>query len=134
MSTSTGSANQTSRFFDNVGLIAGREITTRLREELDYRVEMDNMAAMRAALGRGAVRIPRVFTELSTSRLIVMERFDAQDVGAIPPGFHARRIDGPERSAPEHSGPEQVPERAPRVGPLPEREPRRVQAVPGRGL
>ena len=51
-----------------------------LREELDYRVEMDNMAAMRAALGRGAVRIPRVFTELSTSRLIVMERFDAVPV------------------------------------------------------
>ncbi len=31
---------------------------------------------------------------------LVMERFDAQDVGAIPPGFHARRIDGPERMPP----------------------------------
>lgn len=40
------------------------------------------------------------------------------------------RIDAPERAGHEHSEPERAPDRTP----LPERELRRVQAVPGRGL
>lgn len=48
-----------------------------LREELDYRVEMDNMTAIAAAAGP-RVRVPRVWRELSTSGLIVMERVHGQ--------------------------------------------------------
>ncbi|WP_285126748.1 hypothetical protein [Propionibacterium freudenreichii] len=45
------------------------------------------------------------------------------------------RIDGPEHAGTEHPGPEHpVPEQTAGRTPLPERELRRVQAVPGRGL
>lgn len=47
-----------------------------LREELDYRVEIDNMAAVRASLAGHGVRVPWVDEAHSSSRLIVMERFD----------------------------------------------------------
>ncbi len=46
-----------------------------LREELDYRVEADNMRSLRATLDADAVRIPRVYDELCTPRLLVMEEF-----------------------------------------------------------
>lgn len=52
-----------------------------LAEELDYRIEMDNMAALRASLGRHGIRIPGVHEELSGRRIIVMERFDGVPVG-----------------------------------------------------
>lgn len=51
-----------------------------LREELDYRIEIDNMSAMRASLDRRGVRIPRVEQEMSSAKLIVMERFDGKPV------------------------------------------------------
>lgn len=50
-------------------------------EELDYGIEIDNMLAMRASLNAGDVRIPQVHQELSTPRLIVMERFEGVPVG-----------------------------------------------------
>lgn len=51
-----------------------------LREELDYRVEIDNTAAVRASLAGHGVRVPWVEETLSSSRLIVMERFDGTPV------------------------------------------------------
>jgi ubiquinone biosynthesis protein len=52
-----------------------------LREELDYLGEADAMADMALVLGDGAgdgagVRVPRVYTELSTRRVLVQERFE----------------------------------------------------------
>lgn len=50
-----------------------------LREELDYRVEAANLAAAgeSEALRRNpAVRIPRVYPELSSQRVLVMQRLD----------------------------------------------------------
>ncbi|MDQ2846293.1 MAG: AarF/UbiB family protein [Actinomycetota bacterium] len=50
-----------------------------LREELDYRVEAANLAAAgeSEALRRNeSVRIPQVYPELSTGRVLVMERLD----------------------------------------------------------
>lgn len=54
-------------------------MTTALREELDYRIEAANIAAIGAAeaLRRNpSIRIPRVYPELSTERVLVMERLD----------------------------------------------------------
>lgn len=51
-----------------------------LAEELDYRVELDNMAALRRSLAARGVRIPWVAKQLCTPRLIVMERFDGTPV------------------------------------------------------
>src|SRR3954454_6705569 len=48
-----------------------------LRAELDFRREVDAMVEMAIALrDRSSVRIPRVYPELCTRRLIVQERFD----------------------------------------------------------
>ncbi len=54
-----------------MGLVEG--FADSLHEELDYGVELDNMAALRPSSQRG-ITIPEVFDELSTPRLIVMER------------------------------------------------------------
>lgn len=54
-----------------------------LREELDFRIEARNIAAM---AGTAAVRIPAVHSALSTSRILVMERLDgvsARDAGPV---------------------------------------------------
>ena len=48
-----------------------------VREELDYHTEVDNMAALRDGLRADGVRVPDVYDELCTERVIVMERFDA---------------------------------------------------------
>ena len=48
-----------------------------LRAELDFRREVDAMLEMALVLeGRSAVRIPKVYEELCTRRLIVQERFE----------------------------------------------------------
>ncbi len=54
-----------------------------LREELDFRIEARNIAAVAAALGaQGAagVHVPRVFPQLSTSRMLVIEWLDGVSV------------------------------------------------------
>lgn len=45
-------------------------------EELDYHTEVENMAALRDGLRTDGVRVPDVYDELCTERVIVMERFD----------------------------------------------------------
>ena len=45
-----------------------------LDEELDYGVELDNMAALRPSAQARGITIPEVSEDLSSSRLIVMER------------------------------------------------------------
>jgi ubiquinone biosynthesis protein len=53
-----------------------------LREELDFRVEAGNLAAVGAANGAAAdsvrIVIPRAYHDLSTRRVLVMERLDGQ--------------------------------------------------------
>lgn len=54
-----------------------------LREELDFRVEARNIATVTAALEATktkAVRIPTVYTSLSTDRVLVTEWFDGKSV------------------------------------------------------
>ncbi|GAA3447836.1 ABC1 kinase family protein [Planomonospora venezuelensis] len=61
-----------------------------LREELDFRVESANMAAVAAAHARDAgepVRVPAPHPELSGRRVLVMERLDGVPFGgAVPEG------------------------------------------------
>ncbi|HEX9466931.1 MAG TPA: AarF/UbiB family protein, partial [Acidimicrobiia bacterium] len=57
------------------------EMSTRLREELDYRIEARNARTIAAMMRAGAgIRIPQVYEELSTSRVLVMEWLDGASV------------------------------------------------------
>lgn len=47
-----------------------------VREELDYGSEVDNMDALRPGLAASGVRVPVVHHDVSSKRVIVMERFD----------------------------------------------------------
>lgn len=51
-----------------------------LIDELDYRIEADNMRALRGSLASHDVRVPEVHEKLSGRRLLVMERFDGTAV------------------------------------------------------
>lgn len=60
------------------GIVRG--FTESLAEELDYGIEVENMQALKASLDVRNVKVPTVVTESSSSRLIVMERFDGTPV------------------------------------------------------
>lgn len=54
-----------------------------LREELDYHVELENMRAVAGALeraGRTRVRVPRAHGDLSSARVLVLERMPGRPV------------------------------------------------------
>ncbi|HEX5588468.1 MAG TPA: AarF/UbiB family protein [Acidimicrobiia bacterium] len=60
------------------------EFGARLREELDYRIEARNARTIAACLPPGSrVYVPRVYEELSTSRVLVMEWLDGVDVRQV---------------------------------------------------
>ena len=55
-----------------------------LRKELDFRHEADAMSEMAALLGdRSTVRVPAVYRDLSTRRVLVQERFEGVTVSDI---------------------------------------------------
>ncbi len=60
-----------------------------LREELDLRIEAQNMTAVRAAAAadraNGSVRIPKPHESLCTANVLVMERLDGRALGTIMP-------------------------------------------------
>jgi ubiquinone biosynthesis protein len=67
------------RVLDLVG-----EFSTRLREELDYRIEARNARTIAANLPpESRIRIPLVYEELSTSRVLVMEWLDGKSVREV---------------------------------------------------
>ncbi|MFI6941230.1 ABC1 kinase family protein [Streptomyces sp. NPDC050418] len=54
-----------------------------LREELDFRIEARNLATIAAAgAGHSPVRLPQVHTELTTTRVLVMEALDGIPLGS----------------------------------------------------
>ena len=60
------------------------EFSARLREELDYRIEARNAAAIAATMPDDAhIRVPFVYEELSTSRVLVMEWLDGASVREV---------------------------------------------------
>ncbi|HEU4547183.1 MAG TPA: AarF/UbiB family protein [Microlunatus sp.] len=61
-----------------------------LRDELDYRIEADNMLAVTASRGNHqGLRVPTVHTELSSSTVLVLERLDGVPLGAAGPQLAA---------------------------------------------
>ena len=58
-----------------------RSFSQSLRDELDYDVEARNVDDMNKVLARGPVIAPRVYHEVSTRRLLVMDYFDGVTVG-----------------------------------------------------
>jgi ubiquinone biosynthesis protein len=67
-----------------------------LREELDFRIEARNIMAVATALdgnGRSVVRVPQVFPQLSTSRVLVMEWLDGVSVRDAGPLLEELRLD-----------------------------------------
>jgi ubiquinone biosynthesis protein len=60
------------------------EFSTRLREELDFRIEARNARAIATSLPNGSrVSVPDVYTDLSTSRVLVMEWLDGVSVREV---------------------------------------------------
>jgi ubiquinone biosynthesis protein len=62
------------------------EFATGLDDQLSFRTEAANVQRMAVALGSLAVQVPKVFTELSTDRVLVMERLEgvrADDIEAV---------------------------------------------------
>jgi ubiquinone biosynthesis protein len=60
------------------------EFSDRLREELDYRIEARNAHAIASTMPSDAhIRIPVVYDELSTSRVLVMEWLDGASVRQV---------------------------------------------------
>jgi ubiquinone biosynthesis protein len=56
-----------------------------LREELDFRVEAGNLAAVGAAASSDGIVIPRAYLDLSTRRVLVIERLDGQALSKAAP-------------------------------------------------
>jgi ubiquinone biosynthesis protein len=74
-----------------------RGFTTALHEELDFRVEARNMAAVAAASATpgtdASVRLPALHPQLCTQRVLVMERLDGLPLDAAGPVIDARGVD-----------------------------------------
>jgi ubiquinone biosynthesis protein len=66
-----------------------------IREELDFRIEARNIAAVTAATERrdGIVRVPAVHDALSGRRVLVMERLDGVPLGAAGAAIDERGLD-----------------------------------------
>ena len=76
----------------------GRGFADALAEELDFRIEARNIAVIAAAAPADAtVLIPAVHTDISSRRLLVLERFDGISIrDALGGGSHgARSLCGP---------------------------------------
>jgi ubiquinone biosynthesis protein len=66
------------------------QFAANLRDELDFRKEADAMVEMAASLGpESAVRIPSVYSNLCSRRLLVQERFDGTTVADAERGVGA---------------------------------------------
>jgi len=78
------------------------EFARALREELDYRVEAANTEMLRGAIDRSqspALNIPTVYSDLTTSRMLVLERadgipFSRLTPNALPPATAHTLVDG----------------------------------------
>ena len=70
-----------------VALVA--EFSRALTEELDYRIEVANAEMLRGAITKThamPLRVPRVFPDLCTQRMIVQERIEGVPFGKLPEG------------------------------------------------
>ncbi|HUH13146.1 MAG TPA: AarF/UbiB family protein, partial [Longimicrobiales bacterium] len=71
-----------------------REFSVRVREEMDFRLEAANMAAIRRHWqGDRRVRVPTVFDEYTRQRVLVMEWVDGEKIDALARRFAAGDLD-----------------------------------------
>ena len=71
-----------------------REFSVRVREEMDFRLEAANMAAIRRHWqGDARVRVPAVFDEYTRRRVLVMEWVDGEKIDALARRFAAGELD-----------------------------------------
>ena len=64
-----------------------KHLSTSLHRELDFRQEADNIERMQAVLtGYDRLAVPRVYRDLSTSRLLVMEEIQGLPIKQAPAG------------------------------------------------
>ena len=83
------------RWARNLGVIElARGFATALLEELDFRIEARNMAAV-AAAGDGPVVLPVVHEELCTERVLVMELLDGVPLSTAGPALRERADERP---------------------------------------
>jgi ubiquinone biosynthesis protein len=84
------------------------ELTQIVREEIDYRYEISNLKRMRKSLRAHRIYVPRVFENLSSPRVLVMEFIQ----GALMVDFIALNQSEPERvsawARENHIDPEKV--------------------------
>jgi ubiquinone biosynthesis protein len=68
----------------SLGVVALADgFSSALREELDYRIEAENTAAIQASTDADSgLRIPLVYREFSSSTVLVLERLDGNPLGA----------------------------------------------------
>lgn len=64
-----------------------------ITEELDFRIEAGNIEAVRAAAGVAAVDVPRVFRELSSERVLVIEWLDGVSIREAGKRLDELRVD-----------------------------------------
>jgi ubiquinone biosynthesis protein len=64
-----------------------------ITEELDFRIEAGNIEAVRAAAGVVAVQVPRVFRELSSRRVLVIEWLDGVSIRDAGERLHELGLD-----------------------------------------
>ena len=64
-----------------------KEFSRALREELDYRIEVANTEMLRGAIARSSspLRLPKVYTQYCTARMIVQERVVGTPLGRLQP-------------------------------------------------
>jgi ubiquinone biosynthesis protein len=88
------SLHQRARWARSLGVVDLADgLTAALAEELDFRVEARNIAAVTAASAGGDVALPVVRPELSTARVLVMERLDGTTLGTLPADLERDRRD-----------------------------------------
>ncbi|KAK4533933.1 hypothetical protein CCYA_CCYA20G4815 [Cyanidiococcus yangmingshanensis] len=97
-----------------------REWSSRVREELDFRLEAKNLQRTRSSLARVGmlyteVLVPEVVPDLVSERLLVMEYMDGVRITAFGPDGVARNADGSVRMRLEHAALELVMQRTSRA-------------------
>jgi CubicO group peptidase (beta-lactamase class C family) len=97
-----------------------REWSSRVREELDFRLEAENLQRTRSSLARAGmlykdVLMPQVVPELVSERLLVMEYMEGVRITAFGSDGVARNTDGSVRMRLEHAALELVMQRTSRA-------------------
>ncbi|WP_315913330.1 AarF/ABC1/UbiB kinase family protein [Arthrobacter sp. lap29] len=93
--------NTTTPWGKSLGVLAlARGFADSLEEELDYRIELNNMRSIEASLahsGKFSVTVPHACHQLSSERLLVMEQLPGSPVSSA--GTLLTEISGGERTA-----------------------------------